>query len=64
MTNIVERHGDNISKAIRFIDDASRSEPEKRIHELISSAGAKFNLTPNDEEYLARLFKNRKSPAE
>jgi hypothetical protein len=59
MATILENRGDNVTRAINFIDEQLKSEEAKNLQGLISEAGAKFNLNPKDEEYLIRLFKNR-----
>ncbi len=59
MANILEKRGDNIAKAITYIDEKLKIDPDVRISRLISESGSRFNLTPKDEEYLARFFKDR-----
>ncbi|MBU2512514.1 hypothetical protein KJ966_14355 [bacterium] len=58
MSTVLEKHGDNVTRAINYIDEGLKSSG-KSTSQLISEAGAKFNLTPKDEEYLIRLFKDR-----
>jgi len=57
MANVIERHGDNINKSIQYIDGELKDDASKNIHKLISEAGARFNLTPKDEEFLMGFFK-------
>lgn len=59
MSTILEKRGDNVTRAINYIDEQLKSDSQKTPQQVISEAGAKFNLTPKDEEYLIRLFKNR-----
>ena len=59
MSNILEKKGDNVTRAVNYIDEALKTT-DKSVSQLISEAGAKFNLTPKDEEYLTNLFANRK----
>ncbi len=59
MTNVIERHGDNIKNAIAYVDEGLRSQPGKKSSQLISEAGSRFNLTPNDSEFLIQFFKER-----
>ena len=59
MSTILEKHGDNVTHAINYIDEQLKAKQGKSIQALISEAGARFNLTPKDEEYLHRLFKER-----
>ena len=60
MSTVFEKKGDNITKAIKYIDEQLKSNKDKKLQTLISEAGARFNLTPKDEEYLIRVFKDRK----
>ena len=59
MTTVFEKKGDNITRAINYVDEQLKSNKEKKLQTLISEAGARFNLTPKDEEYLMRVFKDR-----
>ena len=63
MTNILEKKGDNVTRAINFIDAGLRENPNISVHKLISDSGARFNLSPRDEEYLIRFFKQRQEEA-
>lgn len=59
MGTVLEKKGDNITRAINYIDEKLREQPETPPYRFISEAGAKFNLSPKDEEYLTNLFKRR-----
>lgn len=59
MSSVLEKKGDNITKAINYIDEQLKANKDKKLHTLISEAGARYNLTPKDEEYLMRVFKDR-----
>lgn len=58
MANILEKQGDNVRKAIEYIDERKREQPDTSVLKLISEAGARFNLTPKDEEFLIVFFKS------
>ncbi len=60
MPTVFEKKGDNITKAINFIDEQLKANKDKKVQTLISEAGARYNLTPKDEEYLIRVFKDKK----
>jgi len=60
MANVIERHSTNINRAIDYINEQRKVQPDQKIYKLISDAGARFNLTPKDEEFLASVFKNEK----
>jgi len=64
MANILEKKGDNITRAINFIDSGLKEKSKPSVHRLISESGARFNLSPKDEEYLIRFFKQRQSESE
>ena len=59
MTTVLEKKGDNIARAINYIDEHLKADNGKELKQLISEAGARFNLTPKDEEYIVRVFKDR-----
>lgn len=59
MSTVLEKRGDNVTRAINYIDEQLKLDHQKTPAQIISESGAKFNLTPKDEEYLIRLFKNR-----
>lgn len=59
MPTVLEKRGDNVTRAINYIDEQLKLDSKKSPQQVISDSGAKFNLTPKDEEYLVRLFKNR-----
>lgn len=60
MATVLEKKGDNIARAVNYIDEQLKAGRGKGLMTLISEAGARFNLTPKDEEYLQQLFKDRK----
>lgn len=60
MSTVLEKKGDNLTRAINYIDGKLKEDPQASPHKLISDAGSRFNLSPKDEEYLSNLFrKNR-----
>lgn len=48
--------GDSLRKAIRWIDEAHRDNPEKKLLSLIDQAGMTFNLSPKDTDFLVRFY--------
>lgn len=48
--------GEDLRKAIKWMDEMLREKTEKSISELISEASLKFDLPPNDQEFLFRNF--------
>ena len=51
--------GNNLKKAIQWIDEARSEKSYKNLLQLIDEAGMRFNLSPNDSEFLIRFFKNK-----
>ena len=48
--------GEDLRKAIKWIDEMLSEKTGKTISELISEASLKFDLPPNDQEFLFRNF--------
>jgi hypothetical protein len=48
--------GEDLRKAVKWIDEILQDKTEKSISELISEASLKFDLPPNDQEFLYRNF--------
>jgi len=48
--------GEDLRKAVKWIDEMLQSDTEKSISELISEASLQFDLPPNDQEFLFRNF--------
>lgn len=43
-------------RAVQWISDEKREKPLKKLHELIDEAGMRFNLGPQDCEFLQKFF--------
>ena len=61
MATVLEKKGDNIARAVNYIDEKLKADSGKKLNQLISEAGMRFNLTPKDEQYIQGLFKDRKT---
>lgn len=48
--------GEDLRKAVKWIDEQLQDKTEKSVSQLISEASLKFDLPPNDEEFLLRNF--------
>ncbi len=48
--------GEDLRKAIKWIDEMLQDKTEQSTAELISEASLKFDLPPNDQEFLFRNF--------
>ncbi len=52
--------GESLRKAVKWISQERQDNPEKKTSKLIDEAGLRFNLTPNEAEYLMRFYKKNK----
>ena len=48
--------GEDLRKAVKWIDEILQDKTGKSISELVSEASLKFDLPPNDQEFLYRNF--------
>ena len=48
--------GEDLRKAVAWINEMLQSDTEKSISELISEASLQFDLPPNDQDFLMRNF--------
>ena len=55
MTTIMP-DGEDLRKAVAWIDEMRHDAPEKSIATLIAEASLKFDLPPKDQEFLFRNF--------
>lgn len=58
MTTIMPE-GENIRKAVKWISEERKFEPQKKVADLVDIACAKFDLSPMESEYLCRFFKQK-----
>lgn len=54
----IQPEGEQIRKAVQWISEEKQDSPEKSRVKLIEEAGIKFNLSPLEVEYLAKLTKS------
>jgi len=52
----VQPEGEDLRKATRWISDERLSKPGASLASLIEQACVKFDLPPNDAEFLMRFF--------
>lgn len=50
--------GENIRRAVKWIADEKQGEAGKDLQKLVNEAAFKFNLTPNEQEYLFSFYKD------
>ena len=53
----VQPEGEQIRRAVRWISEERQASPEKSHLKLLEEAGIKFNLSPVEEAYLAKVTK-------
>jgi len=53
--NIIPQ-GEDLRKAVKWISEERERCPNKKISTLISEACLRFDLQPNDEEFLCRFY--------
>ena len=56
MTTILPE-GEETRKAVKWISEMRREEPETRIEKLVEDACIKFDLSPIEAEFLSRFCK-------
>ncbi len=51
--------GDDLRKAVKWLSDERRLDPEKNLSDLIAEACLKFDLSPLDAEFLSRAIRQQ-----
>jgi len=59
----IYQHEELVKRAMRFILERRQENPRADMAKLLDEAGARFNLSPNDQESLLRLLSREKSGA-
>ena len=54
----IQPEGEQIRKAVKWISEEKQADPGKSRIRLLEEAGIKFNLSPVEEEYLAKVTKS------
>ena len=54
----VQPEGEQIRKAVQWFSEEKQACPDKSRLKLLEEAGIKFNLSPLEVEYLAKLTKS------
>jgi len=55
----VQPQGEDIRKAVKWISEERKYNPEAVLSKLIEEACLKFDLSPMDAEYLRNFFKKK-----
>jgi len=53
----IQPEGEALRNAVKWISEMLQADSEKSISSLINEASAKFDLSPNDGEFLVRFYK-------
>jgi hypothetical protein len=53
----VQPESEEIRKAVKWVSEERKYNPEKSLNKLIEEASLKFDLSPTDAEFLARFVK-------
>lgn len=53
----IQPHGENLRKAIKWISEEREAKPDQNAVMLAEKAAIKFDLTPDDSEFLLRFVK-------
>ena len=51
----VQPVGEDIRKAVKWVSEKRKFEPEKDLNKIIEKACIKFNLSPKEAEFLRRF---------
>lgn len=49
--------GEDFKKAIKWLSEEQKYSPQRSLNELLQEAGLKFDLSPNEQDFLARHIK-------
>ena len=52
----IQPEGEDLRKAVKWISEERKYEPQRKLAKLIEEACFKFNLSPMDAEYLAKFL--------
>lgn len=58
MSQSILPEGESLRRAVRWISDRRRDEPQAKIARLIDEASLRFDLTPLEADWLWRNFAN------
>jgi hypothetical protein len=57
----IQPEGEDLRKAVKWISDVVQTESGEVTMKLIEEASLKFDLTPNDQEFLIRCYIQKKA---
>jgi hypothetical protein len=56
----VQPEGEDLRKAVKWLSEEHKYNPDKKYAKLIEEACLRFNLSPKDAEYLAKFADHEK----
>lgn len=54
----IQPQGEDLRKAVKWISEQRQEDPPKSLLKLIETACMKFDLSPKDEEFLYKFYKD------
>lgn len=60
MASPLEPQGEDLRKAVRWVSDRRRDEPQAPIWKIVEEASVRFDLSPTDSEFLRRTLVENK----
>ena len=55
----IQPQGENLRRAVKWIGEERKYTPDQNLAALLQAVCLKFDLTPVEAEYLARLLKEK-----
>lgn len=52
----IQPEGEDLRKAVKWVSEEQKYNPETPLKALIREAGMKFDLSPKDADFLLRFF--------
>ncbi len=53
----IQPHGENLRRAIQWLSEERQTKPDRNLVMLAEKAAIKFDLNPDDSEFLLRFIK-------
>ncbi|MDM8551854.1 hypothetical protein QUF72_17355 [Desulfobacterales bacterium HSG2] len=53
----IQPQGEDLRKAVKWVSEERKYNPEKNIKEVVEEACVKFDLSPKDGEFLGRFVR-------
>ena len=54
----IQPEGEDLRKAVKWVSEERKFNPDKTLQKIIEEACIKFNLSPKDGDFLARFVKS------